>query len=782
MVELEIDGKKVEVAEGSMVMHAAGKLGLYVPHFCYHKKLSIAANCRMCLVDVEKAPKPLPACATPVTNGMKVWTASERAVNAQKGVMEFLLINHPLDCPICDQGGECQLQDLAVGYGGSSSRYDEPKRVVFQKSLGPLVSAAEMSRCIHCTRCVRFGQEIAGVMELGMVGRGEQSEIMSFVGHSVDSELSGNMIDLCPVGALTSKPFRYSARTWELTRRRSVAPHDSLGSNVILQVKNNQVMRVVPYDNEAVNECWISDRDRFSYEGLNTADRLAQPLIKQDGHWHAVDWPTALNYVSHALADVRDKQGAAAVGALAAPQSTLEELSLLARLMRGLGSENIDFRLRQRDFALDASASGAPWLGMPVNETESLQSLLIVGSFLRKDHPLLAARVRAAVKRGARVSVIHAVGEDLLMPVAARAIVPPSAWAQTLASVLVAVLRSKDQSVPASLAGVEPDDSAKAIAAALSTGETRAIWLGNAAVQSDRYATIARLAQAIGQAVGAKVGVLGEGANSVGGYLAGAIPGPGGKNARQMVQEPLSAYVLLNLEPGFDHGMPQVATAALTKARTVVALTAYDSPELRAVADCLLPVAPFSETSGTFVNCEGRVQSFNGVARPHGEARPAWKVLRVLGNLLGLQGFDADTSEQVRDQALAGDVAARLAQPATVDLAALGPIAAPALPGSQLERVAHVMPYGGDPVVRRANSLQQTRHAQVPPACIHPDTLAALGLAAGDVVRVEQGSGAARVTAVADAGVAPGVVWLATAHAATAGLASMFGAVSVRKD
>ena len=782
MVELEIDGKKVEVAEGSMVMHAAGKLGLYVPHFCYHKKLSIAANCRMCLVDVEKAPKPLPACATPVTNGMKVWTASERAIKAQKGVMEFLLINHPLDCPICDQGGECQLQDLAVGYGGSASNYDEPKRVVFHKSLGPLVSAEEMSRCIHCTRCVRFGQEIAGVMELGMAGRGEHSEIMSFVGRSVDSELSGNMIDVCPVGALTSKPFRYSARTWELVRRRSVAAHDALGSNVILQIKSNKVMRVVPYENEAVNDCWISDRDRFSYEGLNASDRLSQPMLKQDGQWHAVDWPTALSYVSHALADVKKATGAGSIGALAAPQSTVEELSLLARLMRGLGSENIDFRLRQRDFTLDAAPAGVPWLGMPVAQIDSLQSLLIVGSFLRKDHPLLAARVRAAVKRGARVSMIHAVREDLLMPLAATAIVPPSAWAQTLAGVLVAVLRGKNEAVPASLAGIEPDASAQAIATALAAGDTKAIWLGNAAVQCDRYAAIARLAEAIGQAVGARVGVLGEGPNSVGGYLAGATPGTGGKNARQMVQEPLSAYVLLGLEPGFDHGMPQVTAAALAKARTVIAMTAFDSPELRATADCLLPVSPFSETSGTFVNCEGRVQSFNGVVRPLGETRPAWKVMRVLGNLLGLAGFDADTSEQVRDQVLAGDVAARLAQPAPVDFPALGTVAAPALPGSQLERVAHVMPYAVDPVVRRAESLQLTREARAPQARIHPDTLAALGLAAGDAVRVEQGSGAAKVTVAADDGVAPGVVWLAAAHATTTGLASMFGAVSVRKD
>ena len=781
MVELEIDGKKVEVAPGSMVMHAASKLGVYVPHFCYHKKLSIAANCRMCLVDVEKAPKPLPACATPVTVGMKVWTASERAIKAQKGVMEFLLINHPLDCPICDQGGECQLQDLAVGYGGSTSRYDEPKRVVFHKPIGPLVSAEEMSRCIHCTRCVRFGQEIGGVMELGMAGRGEHSEIMSFVGRSVDSELSGNMIDVCPVGALTSKPFRYSARTWELTRRRSIAAHDALGSNLVMQVKGNHVMRVVPFENDAVNECWISDRDRFSYEGLNSAERLTQPMLKQDGQWHPVDWPTALNYVSHALADVRTRSGGASIGALASPQSTLEELNLLGRLMRGLGSENVDFRLRQRNFELDATGAGVPWLGLPVAQIDSLKSLLLVGSFLRKDHPLLAVRVRAAVKRGAKVAVLHSVREDLLMPVAASAIVAPSAWNRSLAGVLVAALRTAGQPVPADFASIEPDANEQAIAAALGAGQSSAIWLGNAAVGSDGYPALLALANAIAAVTGASVGVIGEGPNSVGGYLAGAVPGAGGRNARQMVQEPLAAYVLLGHEPAFDHGMPQAAATALAAARTVVSLTSYDSPELRELADCLLPIAPFSETAGTFINCEGLAQSFNGVVRPLGETRPAWKVLRVLGNLLGLSGFDADSSEQVRDPLLAQDIVARLSNETRADAAPLGSLQPFVPPAGQLERIAHVMPYGGDPVLRRAPSLQLTRQAREPRAHVHPDTLAGLGLADGDALRVEQGKGAAQVVAAADATVAPGVVWLAAAHASTVGLASMVGTVSVRK-
>ncbi|MDO9025843.1 NADH-quinone oxidoreductase subunit NuoG, partial [Zwartia sp.] len=491
MVELTIDGKKVEVQEGSMVMHAAHKLGVYVPHFCYHKKLSIAANCRMCLVEVEKAPKAMPACATPATNGMVVHTCSERAIAAQKSVMEFLLINHPLDCPICDQGGECQLQDLAVGYGGSTSRYNEEKRVVFHKELGPLVSAEEMSRCIHCTRCVRFGQEVAGVMELGMIGRGEHSEITTFVGRSVESELSGNMIDLCPVGALTSKPFRYQARTWELARRRSVSPHDSLGANLVVQVKGEEVIRVVPFENDAINECWISDRDRFSYEGLNE-DRLTTPMIKgEDGQWKEATWSDALQVVAHGLMDVRDASGGAQIGALATEYATLEELALLARVTRGLGSENIDFRLRQTDVAFDAGLTGAPWLGFPIAELDTLDRVLVVGSFMRKDHPLMTQRLRQAAKRGTQINSIDTAGDDLLLKLNARATVLPANLALTVAQVAVALSKLKGQDVPAALADVQPDATAQSMAQSLASGERVAILLGNSAVNSPDASWIA---------------------------------------------------------------------------------------------------------------------------------------------------------------------------------------------------------------------------------------------------------------------------------------------------
>ena len=660
MVELTVDGNTVEVPEGSMVMHAAQKVGLYVPHFCYHKKLSIAANCRMCLVEVEKAPKALPACATPVTNGMVVHTCSEKARAAQKSVMEFLLINHPLDCPICDQGGECQLQDLAVGYGGSASRYQEEKRVVFHKDLGPLVSAEEMSRCIHCTRCVRFGQEIAGVMELGMLGRGEHSEITSFVGRSIESELSGNMIDICPVGALTSKPFRYSARTWELARRRSVSPHDSLGANLVVQVKGDRVMRVVPFEDDAVNECWISDRDRFSYEGLNSDDRLSAPMIKgTDGKWQEASWADALAAVAQGLSRVRDSFGAGQIGALASEYATTEEYALLGRLVRALGSENIDFRLRQTDAAFDAALTGAPWLGMPIAELDNLDRVLVVGSFLRKDHPLMAQRLRQAAKRGTQILMVDSAADDPLMPVAGRITVAPSELPRALAEVAVALAQAKDAAVPAEFASVTPGENAKIIAASLASGANTAVLLGNLAVASAQASTLAANGRAVADLAGGKFGFLTSGGNTVGGYLAGAVPGKGGKNAAAMLAEPLKAYVVLHAEPLLDADNGQQAIAALRGAQFAVALTPYRSAAAE-WADVMLPVSPFTETSGTFVNAQGLAQSFKGTVTPLGQTRPGWKVLRVLGNVLHLAGFDDETSESVRDAVLAGGIEGRL--------------------------------------------------------------------------------------------------------------------------
>jgi len=704
MPKVEIDGRQIEVPNGATVMDAANALGIAIPHFCYHKKLSIAANCRMCLVQVEKAPKPMPACATPVTQGMIVRTKTDKAVKAQKSVMEFLLINHPLDCPICDQGGECQLQDLAVGYGAGASRYQEEKRVVFHKNVGPLISMEEMSRCIHCTRCVRFGQEIAGVMELGMSHRGEHSEIETFVGHSVDSELSGNMIDLCPVGALTSKPFRYQARTWELSRRKSVSPHDSTGANLIVQVKNNKVLRVVPLENEAVNECWIADRDRFSYEALSSDDRLTAPMLKQGGQWKQVDWQTALEYVANGLKNVKAEHGAPGIGALVSPHSTLEELYLAAGLVRGLGSDNIDHRLRHAEFVqtegADKNAPLVRWLGLPIAELTQLQRVLVVGSNLRKDHPLFAQRIRQAVRHGAQLNAITS--RNLLhsadawaMNVAHAQVVPAGQWAQALADVAAAIAAEKGLAAPA--AG-QATPEAKAMAQSLLCGERKAVLLGNAAAHAANASSLLALANWIAVQTGASVGYLGEAANTVGAQWVGAQPQAAGLNAAQMLAGKLKAALLLNVEPEYDSAAGQAAAVALDQAEMVVTLSPFKTN--LAFSDVLLPIAPFTETSGSFVNAEGRLQSFHAVVKPLGETRPAWKVLRVLGNLLGLTGFDYESSQEVLAVATAKPAQLSNATQAAISLAA--PAAEPV--------VASI--YQLDGLVRRAPSLQLTADAR----------------------------------------------------------------------
>ncbi|CAN1507221.1 NuoG NADH dehydrogenase/NADH,ubiquinone oxidoreductase 75 kD subunit (chain G) [Burkholderiaceae bacterium] len=700
MVEIELDGQKVEVPPGSMVMHAAEKAGTFIPHFCYHKKLSIAANCRMCLVDVEKAPKPMPACATPVTMGMVVRTKSDKAIKAQQSVMEFLLINHPLDCPICDQGGECQLQDLAVGYGASKSRYEEEKRVVFHKDVGPLVSMEEMSRCIHCTRCVRFGQEIAGVMELGMSHRGEHAEIETFVGQSVDSELSGNMIDICPVGALTSKPFRYQARTWELSRRKSVSPHDATGANLIVQVKNHRVMRVVPLENDAVNECWIADRDRYSYEALNGEDRLTQPMLKQGGEWKTVDWQTALEYVANGLKQVKADHGASAIGLLASPHSTVEELALAGALVRGLGSENIDARLRSADFSNVGASGTSRWLGRSLASLSTVQRVLVVGSNLRKDQPLMAQRLRQAVRHGAQLSALVSQPIDWAMRVQQTLSAPSAQWVMALAGVAAAVAEAQGVAAPVS---TMPSDTDRAIAKSLMGGEDKAILLGNAAAHHEKASSLLALAQWIGERTGATVGYLGEAANSVGAQLVRAVPGQGGQNASQMLRGGLKAAVLLGVEPGLDSA---AGGQGLVGAEMVVTLSAFKTN--MDVSDVLLPIAPFTETSGSFVNTEGRLQSFHAVVRPLGEARPAWKVLRVLGNLLGLSGFDADSSQAVLASALPGVRVGEL-----VDSARLSNAVAAVIDTQAATLEPCVAPiYQLDGLVRRASSLQLTADAR----------------------------------------------------------------------
>ena len=779
MVEIELDGQKVEVPEGSMVMHAAEKAGTYIPHFCYHKKLSIAANCRMCLVDVEKAPKPLPACATPVTQGMIVRTKSEKAIKAQQGVMEFLLINHPLDCPICDQGGECQLQDLAVGYGASSSRYTEEKRVVFHKNVGPLISMEEMSRCIHCTRCVRFGQEISGVMELGMAHRGEHSEIQTFVGRTVDSELSGNMIDICPVGALTSKPFRYSARTWELSRRKSVSPHDSTGANLIVQVKNNEVLRVVPLENEAVNECWIADRDRFSYEALNSDERLTTPMLKQGGEWKPVDWTTALEYVANGLKQIKTEKGGASIAALGSEHSTVEELHLLAQLVRGLGSENIDTRLRVVDPALRAGEGKALWLGTSIASLSALDRAFVVGSSLRKDHPLFAQRLRQAARRGAQIVALGGSVEDWKMTVASTLVAAPSAWAAELANVATAIGAAKGVSAPVQASQGQATDAAKAIADALLSGERKAVLLGNAAIQHPQAATLLSLANWIGEQTGASVGVLSAAANTVGAQLVKAQPGQGGRSAAQLLNDqPAKALLLLNTDPVLDGPNAAAAAKAVNAAEMVVVLSPFKTGPVVEFADVLLPTAPFTETSGSFVNAEGRLQSFLGVAKARGETRPGWKILRVLGNLLGLQGFEFDSSEQVRAAALGSelDLTNRLSNGVSAQSAAAAPV-------QGLERLTTVPIYATDALVRRATSLQLTRDGRDAAIASLPQALwTSLGLnEKGAQVRVSQDGGEAVLAAQLDASLPANVVRIPAGIPETAALGAFTGAIAVTK-
>jgi NADH-quinone oxidoreductase subunit G len=710
MVEIQLDGRKIEVPEGSTVMHAAEKAGTYIPHFCYHKKLSIAANCRMCLVDVEKAPKPMPACATPVTQGMIVHTKSDKAIKAQKSVMEFLLINHPLDCPICDQGGECQLQDLAVGYGGSGSRYDEEKRVVLHKDVGPLISMEEMSRCIHCTRCVRFGQEVAGAMELGMSHRGEHSEIETFVGMSVDSELSGNMIDICPVGALTSKPFRYSARTWELSRRKSISPHDATGANLVVQVKQNQVMRVLPLENDEINECWIADRDRFSYEALNSEERLTAPMLKQGGQWQEVDWQVALEYVANGLKQIAQDHGPSSIGTLASPHSTLEELYLAGLLMRRLGSDNIDHRLRCAQFS---PAQGVRWLGTSIASLSSLQAALVIGSNLRKDHPLFALRLRQAARQGAKVMSLNSLKQlpspdAWAMPLSHSRLAAPAQWLPALLEVASALAQVQGVDLPAGMpAAAQVGDVARGMAQALIAGQRKAILLGNAAAHHGQAQSLLAVAGWIAERTGASVGYLTEAANTLGAQWVGAQPQSGGLDAAQMLSGSLKAVLLLGAEPEFDSAAGAAAKTALGRAQMVVTLSAFKAN--RDVSDVLLPIAPFTETPGTFVNAEARVQSFHAVVKPAGQARPGWKVLRVLGNMLGLAGFDAESTGDVLAQAIGAPPAegARFIPAAELSNAAVFR-SEDGLAGEPVTASIYQL----DPMVRRAPSLQLTADAR----------------------------------------------------------------------
>ena len=717
LVNLEVDGVPVTAKKGEMIIRATDRSGAYVPRFCYHEKLSVAANCRMCLVDVEKAPKPLPACATPVAEGMKVFTKSPRAIGAQRAVMEFLLINHPLDCPICDQGGECELQDLAMGFGRDVSRYNEAKRSVEDENLGPLI-ATDMTRCIQCTRCIRFTEEIAGIQELGMIGRGEHMAVRTYIESTVNHELSGNVIDLCPVGALVSKPYRFTARAWEMGSVPLISPHDAVGTNLFGHVLRGRLMRVVPRENEAINEIWIADRDRFSYEGVYSPDRLERPLLRHGTEWVESDWEPALMKVAEGLID-----RASDLGILASSSSTIEELYLAARISRGLKSHNIDHRLRQQDFRDQAADPAFPGLGMRIAEIDALNGLFIIGSNLRREAPILAHRVRKAAQRGGSVAMLNPARFPYLFPVSAYLTSRPADLVADLAAVLGAAAAATGRSVAAQLAAAVNAapvlDAHRAAAQVLLSGEKRAVWLGALAARHPAFADLRALAGALAQITGATLGRIAEGGNAAGAYLAGAVPhrdagakslAQAGLTAREMLSRGLRAYVLFGgVEPPLDMLDPD-SLRMLGKAQFVVAVTPFASGEVKRIAHVMLPMGTFAETSGTYVNCEGLWQSQAGAALPVGEARPGWKILRVLGNLLNLDAFDYQSSEEVL---------------AEVRKACEGVGPGP-YQGSHAVTVAaeDAHPEGGalidvpmyqtDAVVRRAPSLQRTREGRTP--------------------------------------------------------------------
>jgi NADH-quinone oxidoreductase subunit G len=706
-VNIEVNGVPLKARKGQMIIEVTDQADAYVPRFCYHRKLSIAANCRMCLVEVEKAPKPLPACATPVAEGMKVFTRSKRAIAAQKATMEFLLINHPLDCPICDQGGECELQDLAMGFGRGVSRYTEKKRVVKDKNLGPLVST-DMTRCIHCTRCVRFGEEIAGIQELGTIGRAEDMEIGTYVEKSVDHELSGNIIDLCPVGALNNKPYRYTARAWELVAHPLIAPHDCVGSNLIGHVLRGRLRRVVPGDNDAINETWISDRDRFGCHGLYE-DRLERPMLKRDQEWVEVSWQEALEFAAEGIKAAVAHEGRD-LGILASPSATLEELYLLRRIGKHLQTGNLDHRLRRRDFRDEAADPAWPWLGCGIAELEERDGILCVGSNLRMEVPMLAHRIRKAALRGATIGLVNPEDYALTFKRAAYVAAPLGGFVRALAGVVAAAAelasRPLPQSVAEALEGVA-GTAADAAAARVLIGKQRAlVLLGHLAQRHPRFAEIRALTAALAELTGAELGYIAEGANGVGAALVGFVPDREGFNATSMLASPRHAYITFGIEPDGDCAEGALAEQALEAADVVVAFTSFVGESLWKCADVLLPIAAFAETPGTYVNAEGRWQSFTAAAEPVGEARPGWRVLRVLGNALGVPDFEYRSAEEICDEIRARGAAV------PPDNSYRGSVEI-SFDEQRIEPSGIDVPiYSVDPLVRRSQPLQETVQAR----------------------------------------------------------------------
>ena len=816
-VTITVDGQEVQAPKGAMLIEVTDAQNIKVPRFCYHKKLAISANCRMCLVEVEKAPKPLPACATPVMDGMVVHTHSQYAKDAQKSVMEFLLINHPLDCPICDQGGECELQDVAVAYGQSVSEYTESKRVAFDKNIGPLITT-ELTRCIHCTRCVRFGRDIAGIRELGMTGRGEDSLITTFVDECFNSEMSGNAIDVCPVGALTAKPSRFKGRAWEMIQHKTIAPHDCIGSNLNVHTLRGEVVRVVPCENEAVNEVWISDRDRFSYEGADSDDRLTTPMIKREGQWQAANWDEALQLVADkfkAIADLKVKQAEAEaakaeevetgadadaeeveveepanteMAALVSVNSTLEEQYLTQKLMRVLGSGNIDHRLRQSDFSDQDAAPVMPWLGQNIEQLEKLNAALLIGSNIRKEQPIANLRLRkATVNNEAKISFVNPRQYDFNFDVANNISVAQQNMVAELAAIAAASYKLSGNTVPANLAdavkGAKVNDSHEAIARQLSDAEAATVLLGNIASMHPQFSALRSLAEAIAKETNSTFGYLTYGCNASGAWLAGAVPHRGaggstedvvaGKNVAELMNEKLAACLLLNIEPDTDAADANALMATLNDADFVVSISAYNSASVKRVADVMLPAANFMETSGTYVNAEGFWQSFKGVVEPKGGARPAWKILRVLGNLTGVDGFEYMSSEDVKAEVRSRCESTELSN------ALNSSVAVEINSTSDMHRSSDVPMYATDAIVRRAVSLQQTVDAQS--MCVRLNTTEAdrLGVSAASTVTVKQGDNSATLMLVIDDTIPDASAWIPLAVEGNDALGSAFEVVSI---
>lgn len=777
-IEIEIDGKTLKALPNQMIIQVADEAGIYIPRFCYHKHLSIAANCRMCLVEVEKAPKALPACATPCTPGMKVFTKSEKTIAAQRAVMEFLLINHPLDCPVCDQGGECELQDLSMGYGNSHSHYDECKRSIPIQDFGPLI-ASEMTRCIDCSRCVRFGSEIAGMRELGMMNRGEHTEVTTFVKEAITSEVSGNIIDLCPVGALTNKPYRFTARTWELNQAPSIAPHDCLGSNLNIHTRYGQVMRVVARENNKINETWISDRDRYSYTGLYHDDRLKEPMAKINGEWQVVGWEEAFELAAQGLHALIAKHGADQLGALASPNATVEELYLFQRIARGLGTQHIDHRLRETDTSDQANMGAFPGCAMTLAELEQADAVLLIGSNLQKEQPIAALRLRKAISKGAKVAVINPMDYRFNFAVNAKAIVAPHQMSHVLTTLLDSLLSSSSSSA-------EADQQIQQMAEQLRGKQNVCIILGNLARHHQEAANLRFLASRLAEATGGRLNIMTDGANAAGAWLAGVVPhrlaggiplNEAGLSAADMLQHPRKGYMLLNVEPEFDTANAAMAVKAMQQAELVVAFSMYRNDSLKDHADIILPITPFTETSGTYVNAQGNWQSFNGVANSVGESRPAWKVLRVLANFLQLQGFDYESAEEVRHEMK--EIAEKMS---SISMLLKKPADASVKQG--LSRIGELPIYALDSLLRRAEPLQIAQglmEGEVAVLRIHAETAKKLGLEDGGRASVKQASGQAVLPVMFDHRVAQDAVWIAGGIHATSSLGELFGTVDVER-